>query len=195
MVKNLHLLNQFVNLSSSSRRQSILNEMTTLMSKGISCHQCSGPCCTYKSNSMQITVLEAVDIIQFLNSENRINADLVLQLEENIAQFRLSQWLGTGKTNLRKTYTCPFFENTIKGCSISRNSKPIGCLAFNPVEPNITDGGSCKSNLSLLLARESEFHSSETEINTKLKLSLNLYWAKAPIPVAIIDVLNALEKL
>ena len=195
MVKNLHLLNQFVNLSSSLRRQSILNEMTTLKNKGINCHQCSGPCCTFESNSMQITALEAVDIIQFLNSENRINADLILDLEENITQFRLNQWSGTGKTNLRKTYTCPFFENAIKGCSISRNSKPIGCLAFNPVEPNITNGGSCKSNLSLLLSRESDFQSSETEINTKLKQLLNLYWDKAPIPVALIDVLKALDKI
>ena len=101
--------------------------------------------------------------------------------------------VGTGKSSLRKTYTCPFFENEVKGCSISRNSKPIGCLAFNPIEQNITNGGTCKSNLSLLQQRESKLHQQENDINANLKKELNIFWDKAPIPIAILEILLKLE--
>lgn len=193
MLKKLQELNNLISTPSSSRRQMILNDMVFLKSKGVNCHQCRGPCCTYESNSMQITILESLDIINFLISENRISPDLFIQLNETITKYRLDQIMGTGKNSIRKTYTCPFFENEAKGCSISRNSKPIGCLGFNPIEQNITNGGSCKSDLPLLQKRETEFHQDENKINIILKKELNIFWEKAPIPVAILEVLIALE--
>ena len=123
IIKKLQDLNKSIYIPTTSRRQLILNEMGILKKKEINCHQCRGPCCTYESNSMQITILESLDIINFLNAENRISPDLFIQLNENISTFRLDQIVGTGKSSLRKTYTCPFFSNEAKGCSISRNSK------------------------------------------------------------------------
>ena len=142
---------------------------------------------------MQITPLEALDIINYLNTENRITAELIFHLQETITQYRLQHFIGTGKKNIRKTYTCPFFENALKGCTISRNSKPIGCLGFNPIEINFSNGGTCKSNILLLNERDAIFHENESEINSQLIKELKLFWDKAPIPLAVFEMLTALE--
>lgn len=194
MHKRLQEINQLVSISQTSRRQLILEEMALLENNQINCFKCLGPCCTYVSNSMQITLLEAIDIINFLNDKQRLNNNLMIQLQENIEHFRLDKVIGFGKNSLRKTYTCPFFENHSKGCSISRNAKPIGCLGFNPVEKNITNGGSCKSNPALLEIRDFENQKEEAEVNACLKETLKIFWDKAPIPVAVLEVLLALEK-
>lgn len=182
-----------MDFKSNSRRKFILDEMLNLSDKKISCSKCNGPCCTFEANSMQITVLEAVEITQFLFRENRISTDLVFHLQETIARFRLDINQGTGKTSLRKSYTCPFFEETLRKCTVSRQAKPIGCLGFNPIEVGITNGGSCKSDLMVLTKRENEFQKSEKELIEKLKCELNIYWDKAPIPIAVLEVIHSLS--
>lgn len=178
----------------NARRQFILDEMLHLGDKKINCSQCRGPCCTFEANSMQITVLEAVEITQYLNQNNRIDSNLILQLHETIKNYRLDSYQGTGKTSIRKTYTCPFFNETDRKCTISRQAKPIGCLGFNPIETNITNGGSCRSNLDLLKKREEVFYATEKEINDQLKKELNIFWDKAPIPIAILAIVDASNK-
>jgi Fe-S-cluster containining protein len=193
MINKLILINSLISIKPTSRRQLILLEMENLKHDEINCHQCRGPCCTFESNSMQITPLEALDIINYLSSVNRINADLIFHLQETNSQYRLNQFVGNGKSFLRKTFTCPFFEEGVKGCTISRNNKPIGCLGFNPIEKNITNGGSCKSNVKLLEDLAVTFQKEEKEINTKIKSELKIFWDKAPIPVAVLEVLLAIE--
>jgi len=180
-----------MDLQSSPRRQLILNEMQNLANNNIGCANCQGPCCTYEANSMQITVLEAIEIIQYLKENNRIDSNLISKLQKTIANYRLDSYQGTGKTTIRKSYTCPFFNETTRKCTISRQSKPIGCLGFNPIESGITNGGTCKSNLELLKIRENDYLKLEKELNTHLKNELAIFWEKAPIPVAVLEVLNA----
>lgn len=184
-------MNINIDLQSSSRRQLILNEMQNLANNNIGCANCQGPCCTFEANSMQITVLEAIEIIQYLKENNRIDSKLISKLQKTIANYRLDSYQGTGKTTIRKSYTCPFFNETTRKCTISRQSKPIGCLGFNPIESGITNGGTCKSNLELLKIRENDYLKLEKELNTHLKNELGIFWEKAPIPVAVLEVLNA----
>lgn len=184
-------LNLSIDNMSNARRQLILNEMLNLGDKNINCAKCQGPCCTFEANSMQITILEALDIVRFLKQNNLIDSDLILKLQETIANYRLDSYQGTGKTSIRKTYTCPFFNETIRRCTISRQAKPIGCLGFNPIEPDITNGGTCRSNLELLKKREESFFKTEKELNDQFKKELRIFWDKAPIPVAVLEILKA----
>ncbi len=140
------------------RREILIQEMDHLHSKEISCKSCAGFCCTYERNSMQITETEAEDIFGYLSENNLLNETLVLGLEENIKKFRLDQKLGNGKKSfIRRTYTCPFFTDQKLGCSLPKEVKPYGCLAYNPSAENEEQGMSCSSNQEQLLQREKNF--------------------------------------
>ncbi len=148
--------------SSLTRRQGLVLEMQNLENQTIHCFTCPGTCCTSQANSMQITPIEALEILNGLSidtlSLEEIN-DLKKRMEDNIHAYRLNVEIYTGKKHsqdLRKTYTCPFFMNGSKGCSLSRGSKPYGCLGFNPKE-NGDNGKSCSSNIELLQKREEAF--------------------------------------
>lgn len=137
---------------------------------------------------MQITPLESLEILEGLNL-NRDQADeLISKLEETITHYRLDQELSTGKkgiSQLRRTYTCPFFTPGPKGCSLSRGVKPYGCLAFNPkIEDD--NGSACASDISLLEQRENENASFEIEANKKISEAYNLTWSKMDLPRALL---------
>jgi hypothetical protein len=55
--------------------------------------------------------------------------------------------IGDGRrTWSRRRYTCPFYlgdGEPGRGCAVSRDVKPLGCLAFNPRRAGLTAGGDC----------------------------------------------------
>jgi hypothetical protein len=179
----------FLNLikSNNLRRSLILNEMKDLDNNNANCVGCSGPCCTYKKNSMRITVIEAIDLYIYLKENKLWNAELIQRLKYNIKEFRLDSHLMIGARNsFRRTYTCPFFKHESLGCPIPNESKPYGCLAFNPLEEGSKEGIGCESNLITLKNREKSYKDEEVN-NLKLKTALSLVWDKETIPVALLD--------
>ena len=172
------------------RRSLLIDEMTHLDSKELTCRNCVGNCCTFESNSMRITPLEAIEILIFLEEENRINSDLITKLNNYIKDFRLDKETFFG---IKKNYTCPFYLGACQGCSISRGSKPYGCLAFNATEKNVIVGKNCHSNQLLLENRELNFPE-ENEINQQIIKILGLTWTKESIPVALLDIIKKGEQ-
>lgn len=190
----LELLQSEQDFLSSERRQILVDEMAYLEHKGVHCFECTGECCTFTSNSMQTTPIEAVEVAIYLLEKNRVNGELLKALKSNIRSYRLDSIPGNGQRSfMRRTYTCPFFLGKSKGCSLSRSIKPYGCLGFNPNIEGQKEGGDCGSNIALLEQREARFEKMESRLNTYLKEKLNLYWDKLPFPVALLDVLGRIE--
>lgn len=176
-----------------TRRNDLIQRMAHLKDQEKTCNQCIGVCCTFEKNSMQITPLESLEMLYFLNQQNRINDTLKLELEQNIKNFRLDQHISLKRGSLlRRYYTCPFYKNQSKGCSIDPEFKPYGCLAFNPIKSNEMTGDQCRSDTALLESIPEEIHQT---LNQKIKLDLNLTWDKLPIPVALIEIQNAINQL
>lgn len=191
-------LYQELDLSSShERRKGLVLEMEKLENQTIHCFTCPGTCCTSVANSMQITPIEAMEILNGLNID-QLKKEEIDQLKkrmmDNILAYRLNVEIYTGKKHsqeLRKTYTCPFFMNGSKGCSLSRSSKPYGCLGFNPKTAE-DNGKSCTSNTAILEERELNFIKKENIANQKIKDDLKIFWVKQSIPQALLDILNKL---
>ena len=125
---------------------------------------------------MQITRQEAADIRAYLEAHGLWNAGLLSRLQENIREYRLDVELPSfgRRQNLRRTYTCPFYVSGPRGCSLPREVKPYGCLAFNPTQKGakgLIDG--CVSDQRQLA--ECVTAGPDTE--------------KWPIPVALINLL------
>lgn len=135
-------------------RDPLLQEMGRLSVQGIDCRSCSGECCTSRSNSMQITVSEGREILTDLRARGLLTSDMRQKFVDTVALYRLDVEIPAfGKRpNLRRTYTCPLYQAGPRGCTLTPEKKPFGCLAFNAVTPNaagLTSG--CRSNQSLLL--------------------------------------------
>lgn len=183
--------------SSYSRRATLISEMQALEGKTIHCFTCPGTCCTGQANSMQITPIEALEILQGLKLDDFTPDELIAfknKMLETVKSYRLNVEIYTGKRNsqaLRKTYTCPFFNNGSLGCGLSRSTKPYGCLGFNP-KLQSDNGQSCSSNLELLEQRDDTFLNHEDVANTKIRTLLNLSWNKQNIPQALLDVIDRL---
>ncbi|WFB35044.1 hypothetical protein P3T73_12825 [Kiritimatiellota bacterium B12222] len=175
-----------INPSPIERRRELKQAMSSLANAGTHCGSCSGVCCTFLANSMQITPVEAVDLREWLISQNRWNEDLLLSLKTCVKRFRLDQELGDGRRSLRRTYTCPFYLDGPQGCSISRDHKPYGCLAFNPRIPDQTEGGNCCSDQKQLEIRDQNFPTEATQ-NEHLRQIHHLPYAKAPLPIILLD--------
>jgi Fe-S-cluster containining protein len=171
--------------SAPERRARLIEEMRRLAAEGKHCAACSGICCTFLANSMQITPVEAVDLRDWLITQGRWDATLQQSLRDCIAKFRLDVDLGDGRRSLRKTYTCPFYHPGPKGCSISPEHKPYGCLAFNARQAGLTEGGNCASDQSLLEIRAAATPA-EAKQNRMLKDEHHWLMEKAPIPVALL---------
>jgi hypothetical protein len=176
------------------RRAHLIAEMKSLSEKQVHCFNCTGTCCTMSANSMQVTPLEAFEMILSLHVTTENVEALKNKLRENIANYRLDHEISLGKkaqAHLRKTYTCPFFVPGPKGCTIKKDLKPYGCLGFNPRLLN-DNGSSCHSDQEMLLLRETENFVSEKAANDFLKNELNLYWTKLEIPKAMLILLEKL---
>ena len=106
-----------LNLDSYSRRENIIKAMQELESEGTDCSKCPGFCCTYYHNSMQVTPLEAIEILIDLIAQKRLNEELVNRLHENANNYRLNVEVTDGRGRvLRRNYTCPFFKDQNLGC-------------------------------------------------------------------------------
>ncbi len=182
-------------LSSHDRRIALIKEMQLLEGKTIHCFTCPGTCCTSQANSMQITPIEALEILESLHVDQFTPTEMTNfkeKMNQTISVYRLNFETYTGKRNssmLRKSYTCPFFNFGSLGCGLSRSSKPYGCLGFNP-KASEDNGKSCSSNIKILKEREDSFQINEDLINAQVKLELNLHWTKQNIPLALLDVIN-----
>lgn len=172
----------------SFRRANLIQAMNNLHEQGKSCRNCTGACCTFVFNSMQITPLEAWDLYQHLKSRNEWTKDLEVRLLETISSFRLDvEPPGNGlRSYTRRRYTCPFFLDKSLGCPLPPEAKPYGCLAFNPLGSAVKDGENCTSSQEDLLQRES-IDLQEKKSNDKIIELLNLTWDKRDLPRALID--------
>ena len=177
---------KYIKSPSAKDRRSLINqEMSSLENSGFSCKDCIGNCCTFSSNSMMISPLEAFDILNFLKADpTYVESDLIKKLEQTILDYRLNI------LDIRRTYTCPFYKGIKKGCAISRHAKPYGCLAFLPNEKNITQGNSCNSKLNLMKKTQNKFKSYEDELNELLENDYGISWKKLPIPNALLQIIK-----
>ncbi|MDD4975637.1 MAG: hypothetical protein PHY93_14870 [Bacteriovorax sp.] len=178
--------------SPGERRKLLIDEMEGLTNKKIHCFNCSGTCCTFSANSMQITPIEAFEILISLEVTEHNLSDLKAALQKNIQDYRLDHEIFLGKkinSILRKTYTCPFFVAGSKGCTIKKDLKPYGCLGFNPRIEN-DNGSQCLSNTELLETRENVEIKNEDNANDFLKQELQLEWVKLEIPKAVLALLE-----
>lgn len=175
-------------MDSFSRRQIIIQRMQELEQQQFDCKNCSGTCCTYESNSMMITPLEAVELITYLRSQKMNTEELKQKCSETVKQYRLDHQTGNGRRSyLRRTYTCPFFGHQELGCPLPREVKPYGCLAFNAHHAELKASEFCYSEKNILEKREKDHGEYEEKLNKTLQEKLNLYWEKSPIPLALLE--------
>jgi Fe-S-cluster containining protein len=131
-------------------RETLLKNMFQLSNQGIDCLSCNGRCCTFERNSMKITRAEAEELYHYLLDNDLFNSKLERKLQDCIREYRLDVEISTKKDHaFRRTYTCPFFVEDSKRCSIPPEVKPLGCLAYNPSEKRSL-GESCSSDEQLL---------------------------------------------
>lgn len=171
-----------------NRREILIEKMNELESKGMGCQECPGNCCTFEANSMLVTPLEALELVQYLKEKNLLGPSLKNKLIENIKNFRLEpKYLINKRSYLRKTYTCPFFNHQKLGCPLPREIKPYGCLAFDSHHPEKKASEHCYSEVSLLELREQK-HLEEIQINEDIRIKYDLLWEKAPIPNGVLEI-------
>lgn len=174
-----------------NRREILIAQMDSAESQGISCQGCSGTCCTYEANSMMVTPLEAVELLEYLKTHHLLDQELKTKCQDTVSTYRLDKILGSGKRSLlRRSYTCPFFHHKELGCPLPRSIKPYGCLAFNTHHPEIKSAEFCYSDTKILEEREQAF-AAETAENLELRKKHNLWWDKLPLPVALLELWDA----
>lgn len=150
--------------------------------QGLSCMGCKGTCCTYEANSMMVTPLEAVELMQYLCAHALADDVLKTKLEETVRTYRLDHAPGNGKRSyLRKTYTCTFFGFKELGCPLPREVKPYGCLAFNTHHKELKASEHCYSDKELLQKIDDE------KLNAEVKAWNKILWDKSPLPTALLD--------
>lgn len=175
-----------IKAQAKNKRKNAIAFMHQLDSQKINCRKCVGTCCTFEANSMQITPLETIELIQFL-IESKVDPIIIFEkMEMCIKEYRSEATYS--RPILRKNYTCPFFDIVTKKCQVSRHAKPLGCLAFNPIESNIQNGGTCTSKVDILHKTDLEFSQYDEKMNNIIKQIFKIYWTKAPIPIAIKEI-------
>lgn len=175
--------------TAQTRRASLHQRMQSLKEQDINCYSCTGLCCTFESNSMQVTPQEALDVFFYLEKENRLTEELKTSLLENIKKYRLDKEISTGRnSSFRRYYTCPFFVESERGCTLSRTDKPYGCLAYNAKEKLAKIQHQCGSDLELLRVQD-EMNQDES-LAIELKDKLELSWTKMPLPVALMELME-----
>lgn len=174
-------------MSAYLRRQILIERMNELENSGKDCKGCSGTCCTYEANSMMVTPVEAVELVDYLKANNLFDEELKIRLLETVTKYRLDQSFGNGKRSfIRRTYTCPFFNHKELGCPLPREVKPFGCLAFNAHDVEKKAGEFCYSEKEVLEKRELS-SDGEAALNLELKEKYSLHWDKTPLPLALLD--------
>jgi len=140
--------------SQSVTRIALIEAMAHLKQQRRDCSHCSGVCCTFVFNSMQITASEAETILEYLTREGLLTLEAVQSWRDTIERSGLDRPpLSDGRRVFsRRRYTCPFFQGGNLGCSLGPETKPLGCLAYNPLKAGVTEGEACGSDAT----RESE---------------------------------------
>lgn len=179
----------------ATRRKKPIDEMARLEKSGLDCFSCSGLCCLNQYNSMQVDPIQALELLAWLEGEQRINEELTESLDNSIKKFRLDREVSVGRgREYRRYYTCPFFKGESLGCTVSRAAKPYGCLGFNPKEAGVSIPGKCGSNIELLEKREELYAQAESIANKEIKDELGIWWDKKNLPFALKDMIAALRK-
>lgn len=164
--------------------------MKNLESQNLNCMGCAGTCCTYEANSMLMTPVETEELFTYLKNNDLLTDELKASLEACMKEYRLEPKYQTrGRSYLRKSYTCPFFQGKELGCPLPREVKPYGCLAFNSHHETLKSSQHCYSDTKILLKRE-ETSQDEEQMNAKLRSEHNIIWEKAPIPNALLELWN-----
>jgi hypothetical protein len=167
-------------------RAPLLERMKVLKNEKKDCSHCIGHCCTEWANSMMITPLETWQMYNELIESQRWTKELETSLTDCVKRYRLDQIPGDGKKNfLRRTYRCPFY--TEPGCSIPPESKPLGCLAFNPHRPEEKEGTECWSEIKYLENVETLIEQQLFNAQKKVQDIFQLSFKKAPIPLALLE--------
>lgn len=175
----------------STRRVKLIDLMNRLENENKNCFSCKGYCCTYEHNSMLVTPIEAWDVYLYLKSQNMITDKLIQRIKNTINEYRLDKelFIGNGR-EFRRNYTCPFFNMGPKGCSIAPESKPYGCLGFNPLEKGVSFQGKCTSYVEELEQQDLLNKHNDEALNAQVKESLSLYWDKKNLPVAVLEIVD-----
>jgi hypothetical protein len=187
---------QTQNISDGAKRRELLSaQMYANEKAGKDCMSCTGRCCTFEANSMQMTSLEALEAMALLEERGLLNEEVKKRLQDCIDEFRLDQYIQIASGEFfRKSYTCPFFFYPSFGCGLGVDSKPYGCIAFNPCEGGQKDGGNCKSDLDIQEKRNEIFEESEDRGNQMLFKEKGISILKEPIPVKLLEFWNKFAK-
>jgi len=165
-----------------SRRKQLIDHMRLLEASEMNCLNCPGTCCTFEANSMQVTPIEAHDILSYLKNNDLDRPELKTKLTETVQTYRLDKMISTGgKSSLRRTYTCTFFNAKELGCALPKEIKPYGCLAFNAHHQSIKAREYCFSELHLL-------EKDESQLNSFISAAWKLWWEKLPLPLALLEI-------
>jgi len=167
----------------SKRRSLLLSQQQGQLDQGISCQGCEGVCCTFMNNSMQVDHSELdrmmTGLASLLSDDMASDAwqELRQRCQNTIKEFRLDVELGDGRRSLlRRRYTCPLFNWQRPGCALEYAHKPLGCLAFNPVQ-----GGQQAKDCRSQFPTHASFKESPTVI-------------KKTIPIALLDATSIAQK-
>ena len=178
--------------SSRERREDLIRAMKENEANGFDCMKCTGKCCTFQANSMNMTNLEALDALVYLEENNLINDDLIEQLESCVDEYRLNNSIQIGRNDFfRKAYTCPFFNYKGWGCRLGIENKPYGCLAFNPRTKEQEDGGNCNSDIKIQQQRLDKFEEVEEAASQYLSKQFGVFELKSSIPVKLLEFLHS----
>ncbi|MFY7991972.1 MAG: hypothetical protein ACOVP4_01665 [Bacteriovoracaceae bacterium] len=172
--------------STYNRRRFLLEDMSQLETRGISCLGCSGVCCTDMANSMMVTPIEMVDLYSYLKKDSSSLNDLKEKMQLTNLKYKLDI-LPPGikkKSQFRRTYTCPFFLGSEFGCPLPRDVKPYGCLGFNRRKKEADIDQDCWSKKEILETQVKA--NNEALLNEWIKQDLALDWDKEYIPLAVI---------
>ncbi|MEH0860359.1 hypothetical protein [Halobacteriovorax sp. DPLXC-1] len=179
-----------VGLAEAKTRRALLSEqMYDNEKKGLDCMNCTGRCCTYEANSMQMTSIEALEAMAALEEKDLLNQETRRRLEDCISEFRLDKYIQIGAGEFfRKSYTCPFYFYPSFGCGLGVDHKPYGCIAFNPCEPGQSEGGNCQSDLDIQEKRNLQFEESEDLADKYLFEKFDISPLKEPIPIKLLEI-------
>ncbi|EPZ51843.1 hypothetical protein M902_1795 [Bacteriovorax sp. BAL6_X] len=171
------------------RRELLVDQMFANEASGLDCLNCTGRCCTFEANSMQMTSVEALEAMAVLEEKNLLNDETKKRLEDCISEFRLDKYIQIGPGEyFRKSYTCPFYFYPSFGCGLGVDHKPYGCIAFNPCEASQEDGGNCQSDLDIQEKRNLQFEKTEDLADKYLFEQYKISQLKEPIPIKLLEV-------
>lgn len=167
-------------------RKKLIDRMNSLSSKEINCMNCSGVCCTKSRNSMMVTPTEALELYLNLMSKVKDFDELWKRVNQSIIDFGLDREIYIKNKLMRKNYTCPLFKFESYGCPLDFNSKPFGCLGYNPKAKGVSEGEDCGSDVVLLEEVDLKIHRSLEKINEFLRTEYLLDFDKLSIPKALV---------